>query len=137
MADPQTADEWLGLVQQHEVAARTMAGSKVAAAIGYWHAGTAVEYALKAYIMRQEGLNAWPPAFRTDVLTHDLRELMRIAGVAVPKRGPGRANWQVALQWQRNQSYEPGMMPRKVARGMVEAVFGVDGVVTWLRENMP
>ena len=137
MPDPQSPDEWLRLARHHELTARTMASNREAASQGFWHAGMAAEAALKAYIMRREGWNAWPPAFMPEVITHDLRALMRIAEIAVPRQGPTRASWKVVLDWQRNQGYDPASMPRKVAQGMVEAVFGTDGVVTWLRENLP
>ena len=138
MADPQSPDEWLRLARQHELTARAMASSREAASQGFWHAGIAVEATLKAYIMARERLNGWPSKeLREDLYTHDLRNLMRTAALSVPQRGPTRASWHVALQWQRNQGYDPAVMPRKVAQGMVDAVFGVDGVVTWLRENMP
>ena len=43
MPDPNTPEEWMMLVQRHERVARAMAGDKVAAAEGHWHAGLAVE----------------------------------------------------------------------------------------------
>ncbi len=138
MPDPQSPDDWLRLARQHELTARAMASSREAASQGFWHAGIAVEAALKAYIMAHERLNGWPSIdLRPELYTHDVRALMRVAGISVPRQGPVRASWQVALQWQRNQGYDPAVMPRKVAQGMVEAVFGVNGVVTWFRENMP
>jgi hypothetical protein len=40
------------------------------------------------------------------------------------------------LQWDRGQGYDPSPMPRKVARSMIEAAFGDNGVVTWIRKTL-
>ncbi len=137
MADPDSIEGWLALVSQHEAVARTMAANKIAAAQGWWHAGIAVECALKAYIMWKERLNAWPSReARGDLFTHDVRALSLIAGLTVGPTNPIAASWHLVFQWDRNQGYDPKPMPRKVARSMVEAVFGIDGVVTWIRSSL-
>ena len=134
MADPASVEEWLSLARQHQVAAEMMANNREAAAQGHLHAGFAVECALKAYIMRRERLNAWPSKeARPDLYTHNLRALKEVAGIEVGPRDATAASWLVALQWDRNQGYDPERMPRKVARSMVEAAFGANGVVSWIR----
>ena len=137
MTNPDSVEGWLALVRQHERVARLAADDKRAAAQGHWHAGIAVECALKAYIMRKERLNAWPSkASRPDLYTHDLRALRQIAGIVLNPRDVTAPAWAVVLQWDRNQGYDPKPMPRKVAASMVEAVFGNQGVDTWIRQTL-
>lgn len=97
--------------------------------------GFAVEFALKATIMRRDGFNTWPSRdHRPGLYTHDLRKLLaaaRIDVAATPKAV--RAALRTVLDWQRDHDYKPGAMPRKVARSMCNAAFGADGVVAWLR----
>ena len=91
MPDPISAEEWLALVRQHEISARLLCEDKIAASQGYAHAGTAVEFALKARIMKRERLNGWPSvAARPDLHTHDLRALLNIAGIVLTPTSPAR-----------------------------------------------
>lgn len=137
MADPDSIEEWLALVQQHEDVARLVVEHKTAAAQAYFHAGAAVECALKAYIMHRERLNAWPSKeARPSLYTHDLRELQKAAGIQPKASDETAAAWHLVRQWDRNQGYDPKPMPRKVARAMLEAAFGRKGVVTWLRSRL-
>lgn len=104
MADPSTIDEWLSLAGQHEAAARKLAGARPTAAQGYWHAGMAIECALKAAIMHHERLNTWPSiSSRRELYTHDVRDLFRLAGIQVQATDATAPAWHVALQWDRNQ----------------------------------
>lgn len=94
-----------------------------------------VEFALKAVICNRERFNAWPSkAMRPDLHTHDLKALFRAAGVD-PRAAPRDVQPAIrqVLDWNRNHDYSAAPMPRKVARGMVEAAFGPNGVVGWLR----
>jgi hypothetical protein len=137
MPDPNTPEEWMMLVQRHERVARAMANDKVAAAEGHWHAGLAVECALKACIMQRERLNGWPSKdARPELYTHNLRALVGIAGIRPGPRDPEATSWYVVLQWDRNQGYDPKSMPRRFAQGMIEAAFGERGAVTWIRSNL-
>jgi len=114
-----------------------MAEDKRAAAQGHFHAGIAVECALKAYIMRVERLNSWPSKeAREDLYTHDLRRLRAIAGIQLNPTALTASSWHVVLQWDRGQAYDPQPMPRKAARSMVEAAFGSSGAVTWIRLSL-
>jgi len=135
--DPQSPSEWLSLAKQHEVSARLLAEDRVAAAQAYAHVGFATECALKAYIMWNERLNAWPDRnSRPELYTHDLTKLVQIAGIVLKTSDPIGPSWAVVLQWDRGQGYDPKRMPRRVARSMVEAGFGQDGVVTWIRKTL-
>ena len=125
------------LVRRHERTAYTMSKDKVAAAEGCFHAGLAVECALKASIMRKERLRGWPSKeARPDLHIHDLRRLMEIAGLRPVARDPTAPSWAVVLQWRRNDGCDPNAMPRRFAQGMVDAAFGGRGVVTWIRSNL-
>jgi len=135
--DPQSPAEWMALVEQHEKSARMLAGDRVAAGQAYFHVGVAAESATKAYIMASERLNSWPDrALRPELHTHDLRKLVKIAGIELRTKNPLGPSWKVVLDWDRNQAYDPNPMPRKVARSMIEAAFGLKGVVTWIRETL-
>lgn len=135
--DPQSPSEWLSLVRQHEAAARALAQTRLAAAQAYFHVGLATECALKAYIMWSERLNSWPDiGSRRELYTHDLRKLVEIAGIELRTTDPTGPSWAVVLQWDRGQGYDPSPMPRKVAGSMIEAAFGDDGVVTWIRRTL-
>jgi len=137
MADPNTVEEWMTLVAQHERAARVMAADKIAAAQGHWHAGIAVECALKAYIMKRERLNGWPSKeARPELYSHNLRALSITAGIRPTSKDPEVTSWYVVLQWDRNQGYDPKPMPRRFAQAMVDAAFGEKGAVTWIRSNL-
>jgi hypothetical protein len=137
MADPDSVEQWLALVRQHEVAAKEMCENKIAARMGYDHAALAVECALKAYIWHTERFNQRPSKDERPYLYgHNLRVLKDAAGIKIKSTDRQAPSWFVVLQWDRSQYYDPKPMPRKVARSMVEAAFGEDGVVTWLRQQM-
>jgi hypothetical protein len=135
--DPQSPGEWMALAQQHEKSARLLATDRLAAGQAYFHVGFAAECALKAYIMWKERLNSWPDnVLRPELYTHDLRKLVRIAGIPLTTKDRVGPSWKVVLDWNRNQAYDPNPMPRRVARSMIEAAFGQEGVVTWIRETL-
>ena len=127
----------MSLVSQHETMAKFACQQKNLGGQAHLNAGFAVECALKAYIMRIERLNTWPEkASRPELYTHDLRKLVRIARIETTVANPIAAAWNLVMQWDRNQGYDPKPMPRKVAKGWVEAAFGAEGVVTWVRTHL-
>jgi hypothetical protein len=127
----------MALARQHEESARLLAANRVVAGQAYFHVGIAAECALKAFIMWKERLNSWPDsALRPELYTHDLRKLVRIAGIPLTTTDCVGPSWKVVLDWDRNQAYDPNPMPRRVARSMIEAAFGQEGVVTWIRETL-
>jgi hypothetical protein len=135
--DPQSPSEWLSLARQHEKAARLLAEDRVAAPQAYSRVGFAAECALKAYIMWSERLNSWPDrGSRPELYTHDLRKLVDLAGIELRTTDPIGPSWATVLQWDRGQDYSPNLMPRKVARSMIEAAFGDNGAVTWIRRTL-
>jgi HEPN domain-containing protein len=98
--------------------------------------GSAVEFALKACIMRRERLNSWPTReHRSDLYHHNLRRLFEQAGIDLgnaPKNV--RVSLRVVLDWDRYHDYQAGRMPRKQAKEMYESAFGANGVIEWLRQ---
>jgi hypothetical protein len=137
LADPNNVEEWLNLVSRHEVTAKLTAKDKIAAASAHFHVGLAVEAALKAYIMKTERLNSWPSReTRPELYTHDLRNLVRFAKLNIRPQDKIAPAWALLKDWDRNQGYDPKPMPLKVAQGWVEAAFGQDGFVTWLRTHL-
>jgi len=136
VSDPDTVDGWLRLAAQHEASARALAEIKQTGAQAVFHAGLAVECALKAYIMRSERLNGWPSRdSRPELYTHDIRELRAISGLGLNPKSPLAPAWHIFLQWDRGQAYDPRPTPRKVARAYVEGAFGSEGLVTWIRQS--
>lgn len=114
-----------------------MVEHKLAAGQAAFHAGLAVECALKAYIWHIERFNQWPDKnSRPDLYHHNLRRLKDIAGIVIKSTDSNAPTWHVMLSWDRNQAYDPKPMPRKVARDYVEAAFGENGVVTWIRAQL-
>jgi hypothetical protein len=97
-------------------------------------AGYAVEFALKALIIKRERLSSWPSrADRRELYTHDLRVLFFAAGLSfadVP--AARRSALKTTLDWDRLNEYKQQKMARQVARSMVDAAFGENGVVDWL-----
>lgn len=86
--------------------------------------------------MYRERLNGWPSReVRPELYVHDLRKLREIAGIPLDTRNPQASSWHMLLQWDRGQGYDSQVMPRKVARSWVDAAFGAEGLVTWIRQR--
>jgi hypothetical protein len=142
VSDPQSVEEWLMLVEQHEESARVLCDNLKTTAQGYFHCGIAVECMLKAYIMKKERWNSFPSREVSrkltigDIYTHDVRKLKKIAGIIVNETDDNAAEWHVVEAWDRNEGYSPKHMPRKQANEFYETVFGKNGVVTWLRKTL-
>lgn len=137
MADPTSVEEWLALAAQHEEIARFACESRTAAQQGYFHVLMAVECTLKAYIWHRERFDH-PPSQqdRPDLYSHNLRVLKDLSGITISRHDPTAPAWFVILQADRAQYYNPKPMPRRVSRAMLEAAFGLDGVVTWLASRI-
>lgn len=97
-------------------------------------AGFAVEFALKALIIRRERLNAWPSKDRRpELYTHSLRDLFHAAGIELRAAPRGlRGALRTVLDWNRAHEYTSGKMSRANARSMVAAALDPEGVVAWL-----
>ncbi|MCU6454369.1 hypothetical protein LPN01_09780 [Sphingomonas sp. A2-49] len=129
-----SAAEWLVLAASCEAAARLCEKDPAAAARAWNECGFAVECAVKAVIMRKEGLNAWPSrSQRPDLWHHDLRGLFAIAGIAISETDPVAPAVMTMWDWNRSHSYSFTPIPRAVIKGYIAAAFGDMGVVPWLK----
>lgn len=133
--EPLTADAFHQMVESKRAVAMAVVGDRLACREAWLASGFAVEFALKAYIIRRERLNAWPSKeARPELYTHNLRGLFEAAGIdfqAVPKTIRGAL--RTVLDWDRGHEYTSRRMSRANARSMVGAAFDHDGVVMWLR----
>jgi hypothetical protein len=133
-AQPNTIEDWLRLVNRNCNDARALL--KVRSSSTAWQcAGFAVECTLKAAVMSHHRWNAWPSRERRlDLYGHNLHLLMREAGIQELQllRDPIAHKWQTVLLWGRGDTYNPGAMPLRVAKDMVEAACGPDGVIQWI-----
>lgn len=129
-----SVQEWLTLAETYEAVASQSLGDPKTLTAAWSHAGFAVECALKAAIMRAQGLNAWPSrAARPDLYTHDLAALARALGMAVSHTDPVAPAWAVVLRWRREHMYCSGVT-RAVAVALHSAAFSEDdGVIPWIR----
>ena len=136
MADPTSVEEWLALAKQHEIAAKRLLTARQTTTQAVFHAGVAMECAIKAKIIREQRFNAWPTkSARPDLYTHDLSKLIVFANIQLDPRSATASAWHVALQWDRNQGYDQPM-PMRVARSMLEAAFGTQGILPWIRQSL-
>lgn len=131
---PLTAEAFLRKVESKRAVAAATVEDRLACNEAWLAAGFAVEFAIKALIMRKERLNAWPSKeARAELYTHELGQLFRVAGIdlkKIPK--PLRAAVRTVLDWNRAHEYASGRMARANARSMVAAAFDEEGVVAWL-----
>jgi hypothetical protein len=122
------------MVESKRVVAFATVNNRFACREAWLASGFAVEFALKALIIKRERLNAWPSKeTRPDLYTHDLRGLFGAAGIefdTVPASLRGAV--RTVLDWNRAHEYTSGQMSRANARGMVAAAFDESGVVAWL-----
>ena len=131
---PFSANDFRRRAEGKRAVAKRLEDDKANCQEAWLAAGSAVEFMLKALIMKRGGLNGWPDrSIRPGLHTHDLRELMREAGIAqtdIP--ADMRSTWRTVLTWDHGHEYRNKAMPRRVARDMVKAVFGEKGVCKWL-----
>ena len=125
---------WARVEGKRAVASRLVADRKYCREA--WMAcGTAVEFGMKAAIMKRARFNTWPDkATRPDLHTHDLRALLKALGVDPKHLNRGlKIKLKTAMDWDRSHDYAISSMERRVARAMYDACFGADGVVEWLK----
>lgn len=126
--------EWLDLAGQHEAAAITLCRNRLTAGQAIFHVGIGIECVLKALVMKKNGFLAWPSrSRRPDLWSHNLVFLLGAAGVTIDPDDPVAPAWLIVSQWDRGQGYDPKPTPLRVARDMVDAAFGRDGVASWLK----
>jgi HEPN domain-containing protein len=129
-----SVEDWCRIATRAQASARTLLSNKHTAEA--WGAsGFAVECALKAAIMSRHRFNRWPSREeRPDLYSHDLRHLFAEAGIDLQAliRDPPAPKLQTVLLWRRGEGYNPKAMPEKVARDIVDAALGPEGVIEWL-----
>ena len=132
-----TSKSWWDLVDREHATAKAMVENREHCAAAWNATGRAVEFALKGLIMARENLSAWPDRKqRPDLHTHDIRTLMSAAGIELKNcPPPPRQMLRTVMDWSREHDYRHGVMPRKVARDMVNSAFGSEGVVQWLKNQ--
>lgn len=104
----------------------------------YYLSGYAVECALKAIIAAKTKRNEFPPSpsYVRNVYTHDLEELLALAGLkdrldAELKRNPAlAANWGVVKLWNESSRY---VVTGLTGKDMYRAVSEADGVLQWIQ----
>ena len=105
----------------------------------YYLAGYAVECALKACICLKYAQYDWPEKkFVADSHTHDLLDLVRLAGLSAQRVAEAAFdiaffnNWQVVNEWREQSRYERHSLIK--ARRMFEAVDNnANGVLSWIK----
>jgi HEPN domain-containing protein len=110
----------------------------------YFASGFAAECALKAVALEHEKQANLPSRKqRRDYYSHDLRALVRLAGLhaAIKALADGgseaAAAWSVALNWNIEKRYARDMHSDE-ARGMLRSVVDRDvGILQWLRTKSP
>ena len=105
----------------------------------YYLAGYAVECGLKACIARQVRRHEFPNLQTVrDSYTHDLRQLVRVAGLEAGLEANSRTDptfrryWATVKDWKEDSRY------RVVSRGSAQDLLGAvadpgHGVITWLQ----
>jgi hypothetical protein len=134
VSEPQSVEDWLALVRRNCAAAQELLKKNMTAEAWY-HAGFAIEAAVKAAIMVYHRFNTWPSrGLRQDLYEHKLHSLLQEAGIDVKQltKDPVAHKLQTVLLWNRGDTYNPKAMPRRVAASMVEAACGSDGVRSWI-----
>jgi len=130
-----SVEEWWRQVENKRRAAATLRDKRRLCRECYHLCGVAVEFALKAAIMKSGRFNRWPSReARPDLHTHNLRILFGMLGVSHNGLPPElRTNLRTVLNWSRAAEYAEGKMPRKEVIQFYNAAFGPNGVVEWLK----
>jgi HEPN domain-containing protein len=106
----------------------------------YYLLGHAVECALKACIAKQFGYHEVPDKkLINDFYSHNLRELLRVAGLSSNHSQKTRSdpnfetNWTIVQDWSETKRYTIGVSEQD-ARVLLDAVVNIDsGVLNWLK----
>jgi HEPN domain-containing protein len=106
----------------------------------YYLAGYAVECALKACIAKLTKRNEFPlkPEYVRKTYTHDLSELLRLAGLEKQLEIDMSLNtalaitWTIVKGWNEEKRYVPTGLKGK---NMYAALMGPDGVLTWIKQR--
>lgn len=105
----------------------------------YYLAGYAMECALKACICRKYAEHDWPDKrFVADCHTHDILDLVKLAGIAPQRVADATSdiafakNWQVVKDWSEQSRYERHSLVK--AQKMFDAIDNnANGVLSWIK----
>jgi HEPN domain-containing protein len=107
----------------------------------YYLIGYAVECALKACVAKQVKQYDFPDKkLANEAFTHDLEELIRVAGLAPDFETDRNAdpeldlNWAIVKDWSETARYEVGITEHQ-ARELYTASTGRNGVLPWVRKR--
>ena len=134
-----TRKDFQNLAKLRAVEARLLARSGKEEG-AYYFAGMAIECALKACIAKKTKRHDFPPDKKQieKVYTHDLAQLLRLAGLegdldADAKNNAvlGR-NWSTVKNWNNDSRYQTSGLNGK---DMHAASIGPDGVLTWIKRR--
>jgi HEPN domain-containing protein len=130
-------EHWEKKAKEELAAARALAGKRLWSA-AYYHAGMAIEFAIKWRIMHASRMNRWPSRQeRRDLYSHDLTALAALAGLEhalLDEIAAGTdlgTSWLVAKDWSIETRYDPRPFPPREARDMLRAVDTM-GLLKWL-----
>lgn len=116
-----------------------LVGPDASRATVLFHVGMSIECALKAAIMKVEGLNKWPEKGDPgNYWTHELPALRKKLGWKLEPTDAVAPAWAVVVTWTRSAdyTYNPKPMPKKVAESYIEAGFGPNGVLKWIQSKL-
>lgn len=107
----------------------------------YYLAGYAVEFALKACISRQMAKEVIPEkAFVQKIFTHELSELVKLAGLETNRRELAKQSkefdvyWAITKDWSEQSRYE--IMQQADAQYLLEAIKAPNyGVMQWIMKH--
>jgi HEPN domain-containing protein len=108
----------------------------------FYIVGYAVECALKACIAKKTGAGDWPPPaneIRDGYYTHDVKKLLRVAGLETDCRTRSASNvnfannWATVSEWNEERRYESGTSFQRASE-LINAIEDVtDGILPWLQ----
>lgn len=106
----------------------------------YYLAGYAVECALKACIAKATKRHEFPPKsdYVRKLYSHNLEELLRIAGLEKQLEADSRANpdlainWGVVKSWNEESRY---MNSGLKGRDLYPAINGPNGILLWIKQR--
>jgi hypothetical protein len=135
MADASADEWWQGAESELQSAELLRNNGSVDQA--YLHAGQAIEFALKALIMKRKNWRKWPDNFK-GANWHDLKTCAEAANLKYDLGQKGvskelKANWLTVRDWKSNARY-PGMkISRQDINDLLVAVCNKqNGVWQWL-----
>lgn len=133
-AQPKTVEDWVKLSDQYRAATLALESRADLRGVLWSQAGFSVECLLKAAIHQRERFNEWPRD-RRDLNVHDLRALAKYLNAEPSSTDPVAPAWTIVLQWRRSHMYNPEEFSERVLEDLLDAVFGAEGVLAWIRQT--